>query len=138
MLDDADRSLALPDEHADLRVTETTEEPEDDHVALLARELAQGHPDRVEVGRTLDEVPGLDGSDGPPVIVTKVFEVASSPAEVDHGVPCDAEDPRPEREASLFVARQRLDHLQEDLLEEVLGVGWLSDADEDELETRSA
>ena len=40
---------------------------------------------------------------------------------IDHGVPRDPEEPRRKGQATRLVARETLDHLEEDPLEEVLG-----------------
>ena len=132
MLDDSDGSLGLAEDGPDLGVRELGKEPEDDHVALLGGERAERHPDLVEFCLSFEMVAGLNGVGQPPDLVIQGFSDAAGATEVDHGVPGDAKQPGPEWETSLFVPRKGLDHLEEDLLQEIFAIGRLRDPDEDE------
>ena len=61
--------------------------------------------------------------------VERVAGVAR-PFEIDHGVARHPEYPRAERQAALLVAGQRFDHLDEDPLDEILGIGSVPDAEQ--------
>ena len=104
----------------------------DDHVALLRRELGERRADREVVGSSFEDGARLVGIDLTSGLVAKRLGSAPGAGEVDHGVSSDAKQPGPEREASLLVAWERLDHLDEDLLQEILAVGRLWDTHDDE------
>jgi hypothetical protein len=132
MLDHSNRRLALAQDRPDLGVRELGEEPEDDDVALFGRERPERHPDLVEVCLSFEVVARLHGIGQLPDLIVHWRGEAPGPTEVDHRVSGDAEQPGPEWETSLLVSWKGLDHLEEDLLQEIFAIGRLRDADENE------
>ncbi|MEO8229465.1 MAG: hypothetical protein ABI628_06855 [Chloroflexota bacterium] len=132
MLDHSNGAFALADDGPDLGVRELGKESEDDHVALLGGERTERHPDLVELSPSFEALAGLDRIGHLPDLIVQWCSDASSATEVDHGVAGDAKQPGPEGETSLLVPRKGLDHLEKDLLQEILAIGRLRDPDEDE------
>ena len=133
VLDDPNVSFALAEDRPDLGVGELREEAQIDHVPLLRREPGERRANQVDLSGALDQHARLDGIDLLSGLVAKRLDDASSTTEVDHRVSRNPEQPGPERETPLLVARERLDHLEKHLLQEILAVGWLRDTDDDEL-----
>ena len=93
---------------------------------------ASAAPDREVVGLSFEDGARLVRIGLTSGLVAKRLGSASGAAEVDHGVSSDPKQPGPEREASLLVPWERLDHFYEDLLQKILSVGRLWDTHDDE------
>ena len=88
----------------------------------------QGGPDRIDLlaGHRQFVRPGI--RPGPVSRLGEVGVLVACPDEIDDRVPCQAEQPAPERDASRFVARQCFQGLDEDQLRQVLRVARAADA----------
>ena len=88
----------------------------------------QGRPDRVDLlaGDRQLVRPGIGA--GPVDRLGEVGVLVARPDEVDDGVPCQAEQPAPERDAPRLVARQGFQGLDEDQLRQVLRVARAANA----------
>src|SRR5438034_2632512 len=116
-----DRRLAPADDRGDLAGAQTGREPQGQELALVGGQRREERADagarlaiedpRLNVirrGRLTQGVPGH----GPPL----------TPRVIDRGVPRDAEEPCREGDTALSIPRQRLGHLEEDLLCQVRGL----------------
>ena len=126
MLDGTCRPFGLAQDIGHFRVAEPLDEAQEDHLALLLAKAADRSPDFVRVEPGLD----LDLRVGPGRLVAlvriqKLVErdvAASDPIVVDDQVVGEPEEPRPEGQASVLVARYRLPRLEKDLLGQILGL----------------
>ncbi len=131
-LQSADRSLLLAHHLGRLAGGEAGEEAEGDGVALVVGQGRQGDPDRFDLLAGHRQLVRSGLGAGPLGRLGEVGVLVARPDEIDDRVPCQAEQPAPERDAALLVARQCLQGLDEDQLRQVLRVARAPDAAGDE------